>query len=303
MSCPTFKVSVGIPVFGLGFTSSNQLIVGGGGGPGRSGVKNKLSSFKIDSRRKDLEEDAVFPFGADEDAPMCLDIHPQQDIVIAGVNGSEEDIKAGNNENCRMFKVTEDSIEKVNSLKTVTSKNVEDYQKVVRFSEDGSLFAVGTTTGNVDVFKYPSLKSICDEPVSVVADDEILDVDINLEKEKMIAATRDSLKLINLRGKNVGQIVQTISSTTAVKNNKVNFRAFRYGRGFSKASGFAVANGITKPGGYIIQYDAYTLEPVKTVQVTKKQITAFCISQDGSVLAFASSDLSISLLNAGNLKV
>jgi prolactin regulatory element-binding protein len=45
MSCPTFKVSVGIPVFGLGFTSSNQLIVGGGGGPGRSGVKNKLVSL------------------------------------------------------------------------------------------------------------------------------------------------------------------------------------------------------------------------------------------------------------------
>jgi prolactin regulatory element-binding protein len=42
MSCSTYKVSVGIPVFGLGFTSSNQLIIGGGGGAGRSGVKNKL---------------------------------------------------------------------------------------------------------------------------------------------------------------------------------------------------------------------------------------------------------------------
>jgi prolactin regulatory element-binding protein len=89
------------------------------------------------------------------------------------------------------------------------------------------LFAVGTTTGKVDVFKYPSLKSICDEPISVVTDDEVLDVDINLEKEKMVSTTRDSLKLINLRGKNVGHIVQTISSATAVKNNKVNFRAFR----------------------------------------------------------------------------
>ena len=42
MSCPTFKVSVGIPVFGLGFTKKNQLILGGGGGASRSGVKNKL---------------------------------------------------------------------------------------------------------------------------------------------------------------------------------------------------------------------------------------------------------------------
>lgn len=44
MSCPTFKVSVGIPVFGLGFTRDNQLILGGGGGASRSGVKNKLVS-------------------------------------------------------------------------------------------------------------------------------------------------------------------------------------------------------------------------------------------------------------------
>lgn len=44
MSCPTFKVSVGIPVFGLGFTHNNQLILGGGGGASRSGVKNKLVS-------------------------------------------------------------------------------------------------------------------------------------------------------------------------------------------------------------------------------------------------------------------
>lgn len=45
MSCSTFKATVGIPIFGLAFTSTNQLIMGGGGGAGRSGVKNKLVSF------------------------------------------------------------------------------------------------------------------------------------------------------------------------------------------------------------------------------------------------------------------
>lgn len=45
MSCPTFQVSVGVPIFGLGFTSLNQLIMGGGGGAGRSGVKNKLVKY------------------------------------------------------------------------------------------------------------------------------------------------------------------------------------------------------------------------------------------------------------------
>lgn len=42
--CPTYAVPVGFPVFGLAFTTTNQLLVGGGGGAGRSGIQNKLAS-------------------------------------------------------------------------------------------------------------------------------------------------------------------------------------------------------------------------------------------------------------------
>ena len=42
MSSSSFSVSVDFPVFSLAFTADNQLVLGGGGGAGRSGVKNKL---------------------------------------------------------------------------------------------------------------------------------------------------------------------------------------------------------------------------------------------------------------------
>lgn len=112
------------------------------------------------------------------------------------------------------------------AVNTLESKKAEDYQRVTRFSQDGSLVAVGTTDGKVDVFKYPKFESIS-SPITVSKDDEVLDVDINLEKEKLTCVLRDELKLINLRGKNVGQVVQTISTSNIVKNNKTNFRAFR----------------------------------------------------------------------------
>lgn len=76
------------------------------------------------------------------------------------------------------------------------------------------------------MFKYPEFEPICSR-ITLSTDDEILDVDINLEKEKLTCVLRDGLRLINLRGKNVGQIVQTISPSTVVKNNKTQFRAFR----------------------------------------------------------------------------
>lgn len=50
MTCSSFKVPIGFPIFGLAFTSNGQLVVGGGGGAGRSGVKNKLV------RRKEKEK-------------------------------------------------------------------------------------------------------------------------------------------------------------------------------------------------------------------------------------------------------
>lgn len=112
------------------------------------------------------------------------------------------------------------------AINTLSSKKAEDYQRVVRFSEDGSLLVTGTTDGKVQVFKYPEFEPVS-TPITVSTDDEVLDVDINLEKEKLTCVLRDGLKLINLRGKNVGQVVQTISTANIVKNIKTNFRAFR----------------------------------------------------------------------------
>jgi hypothetical protein len=47
MPVTTFTANVGIPVFALGFTAKNELVVGGGGGSGRTGVKNKIVSSRL----------------------------------------------------------------------------------------------------------------------------------------------------------------------------------------------------------------------------------------------------------------
>lgn len=171
---------------------------------------------------------------------------------------------------------------------------------MVRFSQDGSLIATGATDGKVHVLKYPGLEPVC---ASVLVDnDHILDVDINLEKEKLLCVSSKELKLVNLRNKkNLGKVVQTIPCT--FKNMKCEFRAFRYGRGFTKDFGFAIVNDVVKKAAYIVKYDAYTLEQVKMVKISSKQITAVALSNDGAILAFASADLNISVVDAVALKV
>ncbi|ORZ23073.1 WD40-repeat-containing domain protein [Absidia repens] len=300
--CTSFKVQVGIPIFGLGFTRGNQLLLCGGGGAGRSGVKNKLSSFKVDIRRKDLEEEAIYDISSDEDAPMCLAVHPKENLAVAGINASPESMKNGLNENCRLFHIGETEFTLKKAVPCMESKNEDDYQKVARFSKDGSLLATGTTDGMVHVFKYPTLETVV--KVQAVENNDVLDVDINDEGAKLTAVTPGALKLISLRGRNIGTVIQTVSPLMVHKKHKLQFRAFRYGSGFTENLAFAVANGIGKSkGSFIIVLDAHTLEIKKVQQASKKPITTFCLSPDGSVIGYGSADFSISLLEASTLRV
>ncbi|KAG0187031.1 hypothetical protein DFQ28_006950 [Apophysomyces sp. BC1034] len=299
-TCPNFSVPVGIPIFGLGFISSNRLIVGGGGGAGRNGVKNRLISYKVEVRRKDLEEEGVFEVPENEDAPMCLDVQLKDGAVIAGINKSEEAIKGSKNNSCRVFVVKEAAINEEEAVRTVESTSPDDYQKVVRFSHDGTLVATGTTDGQVHLFQYNSYN--LKQSMTTNLKDEVLDVDINLENDKLTCVLRDGLKLVMLRGKNAGQVIQTLTASAVSKDLGLQFRYFRYGRGVSKEVGLAVANS-KKSAGYICVLDAYTLETIKLVKVSKKPITTFCVSNDGYVLAFGSADYSITLMDISTMKV
>lgn len=98
-------------------------------------------------------------------------------------------------------------------------------QKVARFNKEGSMIAVGTTDGAVTVFKYPSMETLT--AVDVAKNEDILDVDINPENAKLTCVLANGLKLINLRGKSQGTVIQTVSAATIDKKRKLHFRSFR----------------------------------------------------------------------------
>ncbi|KAI7865622.1 quinon protein alcohol dehydrogenase-like superfamily [Spinellus fusiger] len=299
IDCPTFTVTIGIPVFGVGFTSRNQLVVGGGGGESRSGVKNRLICYNVDARRKDLEEEAAYELSVNEDAPMCLAAHPSALDIVAGINTSRKMILEGDNQHCRMFTLLDTEIKDTRTVQILKSKKTDDYQTVARFSEDGTVVVGATTDGHVQVFKYPTLAP--HSPV-VSLGEEVVDADIGLENDRLVCVLSDSIKLVSLRGKNSGQVLQTCPASVLYKKCKVELRAYRYGRGITKEHGFLVANRVDKPSGFVLCLNAHTMEVVRVVKVTNKPITAVCISPDGAMLAVAASDLSIHILDASTLK-
>lgn len=72
-----FVADVGIPVFCCGFTSPTELVLGGGGGGSKSGVKNRLLLYKLDTLKRALDLKASFDVPAGEDAPMSLAVDPK----------------------------------------------------------------------------------------------------------------------------------------------------------------------------------------------------------------------------------
>ncbi|KAJ9628574.1 hypothetical protein H2203_002475 [Taxawa tesnikishii (nom. ined.)] len=102
------KTKLDYPIFAAEFDPYNRgyLVVGGGGGAGRSGVPNKITVLDC-SKRSSLEVAAEANLSRDEDSVTSVANLASRDglITLAGINSSVEDQKAGKNEHLRAFDV------------------------------------------------------------------------------------------------------------------------------------------------------------------------------------------------------
>ena len=82
------------------------LVVGGGGGAGRSGVKNQITAYDFTSRAPTIQSFAEIEASKD-DSITCLDNLSTKDglILFAGNGSSEEERLKGNNEHLRAFEL------------------------------------------------------------------------------------------------------------------------------------------------------------------------------------------------------
>ncbi|KAL9119445.1 MAG: hypothetical protein Q9187_004006, partial [Circinaria calcarea] len=103
------KLTLSCPLYAADFDPQNNgfLIVGGGGGEGRSGVGNKISLINT-SRKHELSEVVEINLSRDEDSVTSLAIAKSSDIsasVFAGINSSTAEQQAGRNEHLRSFRI------------------------------------------------------------------------------------------------------------------------------------------------------------------------------------------------------
>ncbi|CEP11647.1 hypothetical protein [Parasitella parasitica] len=316
------KTKVEFPVYGLDFTADDILLVGGGGGPNRSGVKNNLVSFKVDQQNRKLEKIDTVLLSDKEDCPMSIACHPKVcphaimvmqkftysayllklPFLVAGINSSENAIHEGNNQNCRIFNTEYGKLNLKLTLSTSTCKSMDEYQRVTRFSRSGNYLVTGFSDGKVSVLKvqdwtlcFPSLRF-----------KNVQDIDIDNKEEYVAVATSSALIILSIQD---GTVVQVIDSPKLNKNTACEIRACRYGVTLKgEETLYAIVNPTSRGRGFVCAWNLkrkgcqYPVHKARTAGISRKAITSFTINSAGDILAYASTDLSIGFIDAQRLQ-
>ncbi|KAI9779157.1 MAG: Glycine--tRNA ligase 1, mitochondrial [Geoglossum umbratile] len=143
----TAKVTLTYPLYAADFDpyDNKRLVVGGGGGEGRSGIGNKITI--LESTTTEISTLMELELSRDEDSVTSLavansepDAHSMQ--IFAGVNSSTESKKVGINEHFRRFRVTHKGrkgkaqweVDPPLSLFSPTGDDKDVYQRITRLS-------------------------------------------------------------------------------------------------------------------------------------------------------------------------
>ncbi|KAF9469044.1 WD40-repeat-containing domain protein [Collybia nuda] len=320
------------PVYSSSFLSPNELVLGGGGGASRSGIKNKLRLYNVGTTLS-LELIDELELEKGEDAPMSMAAHTKTNTLVCGINSTEERLLKGENENCRIFSVKEHKLGFVSAQGTLPSGDLDDYQKVTVLSSDGTLLAVAGGH-DLSLLSYPSLTPIA-SPIHT--GNEIYDT--TFSRTTLVIATTLNLLVYALplpptasqtpsptKGKGKGKGKKTTSviqqSPLALKllhtveipasiggGAEGTFRAARYHPSDGKFM-YTVIN-TSSPRtrktktpsrqAFVCRWNTESWTVDKVRKVGDRGLTCFDVSEDGRFLGFGSSDLTIGLLDANTL--
>ncbi|ANB14994.1 Sar family guanine nucleotide exchange factor SEC12 [Sugiyamaella lignohabitans] len=211
-------IDVSYPVFASVWDSNSSLVIGGGGGEGRNGVKNKITVIKVRPENKGLAVRNEIVLAGDEDNPTSLDVGGHGRIY-AGVNRSTKAIQEGRNTHLRVFDYKNTSIrdgsgvtggtsEELAAVKVFSANDSNEYQKCTRVSNSGELLALSSSSspGSLYVIETKVLLDRSGSDVTETSDTlytktagsgPINDIDFSPGSDKLAYISDSKLYVIN----------------------------------------------------------------------------------------------------------
>ncbi|KAG6837952.1 hypothetical protein H0H93_008346 [Arthromyces matolae] len=321
------------PVYSSSFLSENELVLGGGGGTAKAGIKNRLRVFNVGPQRS-LDQIGEVELEVGEDAPMSMVANREARSIVCGINSSEKSMEKGINEHCRVFTLDENTPVLSKTRGTIPTTDPSDYQKVTVLSPDGTLLAVAGAH-DIAFLHYPSLHPFAE---SIHTENEIYDATFSgstitvvttanltiysLPKTSVEPST-PSVKINKVKGK--GKSAKVASNTATPKLEVLQtvavppipgalptFRSARYHPTNDQII-YATVNATTprtkktktpQRQSFVYKWNTTTWTVERSRKVGDRALTKlklFYLSPDGKFLGYGTSDLTVGLLDATNL--
>ncbi|CAN6477696.1 unnamed protein product [Victoria cruziana] len=265
--------------------SLGYLVLSGGGGDSRTGVKNSIFLSKFDFSSNSLSP-PVDEFHTDGDLPYRTAVHPGSEGLICSFPKS-----------CRWFEWDASKNVEAHKLGLKSSdKNLNELedagqQIALTFNLEGSMLASGGEDGHVRVFKWPSMEMIFDQPN---AHECVKDLDFS----------PDGKLLVSLGDSGPCRIWDLASSAAVASLSRDKGENFGFCR-FSRLFDSKVLYMTTKKGehAYILTWDTGSWKRITEKRIVQNPVSAFNISPDGKLLAVGTAEGDILIADALFMRV
>ncbi|KAJ7942996.1 SEC12-like protein 2 [Quillaja saponaria] len=259
----------------------------GGGGEGRSGIRNVIALGIFDLLSNTLSDQPVAKLETGSDLPYRMAVHPGGDGIICAMPNS-----------CRWFEWDGNIREQVHELGLKTSDKVlTDLENVgqqlaLTFNNDGSVLAVGGEDGHLRVFKWPSMEIVLNE---ANAHTTVKDLDFS----------SDGRFLVSLGSGGPCRVWDMASSAVLAslsKEKDENFSSCRFSQTDDKTQVLYIA-AVTGKGGSILTWNTNTWMRMSSKPIVRDPISTFNVSVDGKFLACGTIQGDIMILSSTNMHI
>lgn len=294
----SFSQVLGYPVSCCEWLDDGRVVVGGGGGCSKSGVKNSLILYQVSWEKASLVELGRAALTAGEDSPTSMSISRKLKTIACGINGTPESIKKGTNQSLRLFQIDNNEITPKESRRIIQGTNANDYQRVTRFDSEGKVLLVAAAEGQVSALSYPDLKPCFGS--KKCENEDIHGGDISTDS-KILATASD--KAVHFFDSCTGELMHTINQPRGLGKRLCYFRSVLFGRQQNDEHVYAAINAVDRKNGYLAKFNLEDFSLVFTRSVAPSAILCFNTSESGHLLAVGCSDLSIRICCPRTLRV
>jgi hypothetical protein len=266
-SFPRSSIQLDYPLYAIDFDpeDATRVVVGGGGGAGRSGVGNKITVLETVSQQE-LRSAGEIALSRDEDSVMSLAVGPHKGkttYLYAGVNSSPESIAQGKNEHLRALsvdpsklrtsvgaKTPDTNITEVSRTALFQDPEADTYQRLLRIAGSTGVAATAMSKEpQLAIFDVAGAAVKLLSVLKIEKEAEDLDIVQTGETEFQIAyCYKYELWLVNVSGKEISE-PRRVYVMQDDHGERPAFRAIRY----LSPNFIVAATNLPKRNGVVIQ--------------------------------------------------